>query len=300
MKRQAQNPIKLFLDFLHKNHGYSKNTIRAYENDLLLFSDYLKRSMIEDPLDEKVSPIILRRFIALESARGIDAKTLARRTAALRSFYRWAKRQGFISVNPASSLYSPKIPIRIPSFLTEREVEMLLDEFEPESIQEQRDLILFKTIYGLGLRISEALSIRLSSLNLESRTIRILGKGNKERILPIPAKLSRDLDIYIRETRPLLSAAPSEYLFISKNGKRLSDTSARKRLRLLLLKAGITTETTPHTLRHSIATHLLARGVDIRIVQEVLGHASLNTTQIYTHTDRSWLQNIYRKTHPKA
>lgn len=300
MKRQTEDFIKLFLDFLHKNYGYSKNTIRAYESDLTLFTNYLKHHNIDNPLDKAVSPLILRRFVALESAKGVDAKTLARRTAALRSFYRWAKRQGFIDVNPASSLYSPKMPIRIPSFLTEREVQVLLDEFKPQSPKEERDLILFKTIYGLGLRISEALNIKMSSLDLESNTIRIVGKGNKERILPIPKKLSEELKVYISDIWPTLSNSPSEYLFISSSGKKLSDTSARKRLRLLLLKAGITTKTTPHTLRHSIATHLLARGVDIRIVQEILGHATLNTTQIYTHTDKSWLQNIYRKTHPKA
>lgn len=300
MKRQTFDFLEVFLHFLEKNRGYSSNTVRSYRNDLTSFMQYLEKLDISSPFDRKVTTTILRRFIALQSALGLDAKSLARKTAALRSFYRWAKRNGYIDQNPAAALATPKLPVRIPSFLTEREVEEFFDSFKPETPLEYRDLILFKTIYGLGLRISEALGLKMSSINFHSGTVRILGKGKKERVLPLPEKLADDLNIYIKEIRPLISSSLSDFVFISKTGKSLSDTAARKSLRRLLLKAGIAAKTTPHTFRHSLATHLLSRGVDIRIVQEVLGHSSLNTTQIYTHTDTSWLQGVYQKTHPRA
>lgn len=161
--------------------------------------------------------------------------------------------------------------------------------------------MLFKLIYGCGLRISEALNLKIKDYDLSSGSVKISGKGEKTRIIPLPLKLKQELDSYLTNTRPELLENPSnEYVFPGRGMGHISDTLARRNLRKILLRSGLPAKISPHSLRHSLATHLLSRGVDIRIVQEVLGHRSLNTTQIYTHTDRTWLQKIYIKTHPRS
>lgn len=289
-----------FASFLVKNKGYSEKTARSYVCDLRIFLDYLSRLQIESPFSDQVTPLLLRRFVAFQSTLKLHPRTLARRIAALKSFYRWAKKNGLINTNPAQSLSSPKLPSSLPSFLSEPEVERLFETFKPDTPKEYRNYLLFKLVYGLGLRISEALELKTDSYNPRLGTITVTGKGNKQRIVPLPGRLKEELDFYLRELREQVSSARSSYLFPGASEKPLSDTAARKILRKMMLKAGLAARISPHSLRHSLATHLLARGVDIRIVQEILGHASLNTTQIYTHTDRSWLQRVYLKTHPRS
>ena len=299
-RMEIKELLDSFACFLVTNKGYSKKTVRAYTGDLKIFFEYLNRLQIKSPFSNEVTPLLLRRFIAYQSTLKLHPRTIARRIAALKSFYRWAKKNGLINTNPAQSLSSPKLPSSLPSFLSEPEVERLFESFKPSTPGEYRNYLLFKLVYGLGLRISEALELKTDSYNPRSGTVIVSGKGNKQRIVPLPARLKEELDFYLRELRQQICSPGSSYLFPGAKEKPLSDTAARKILRKMMLKAGLAAKISPHSLRHSLATHLLARGVDIRIVQEILGHASLRTTQIYTHTDRSWLQKVYLKTHPRS
>lgn len=299
MKRQKTDILHAFSEYLLKIKGYSYQTAKSYISDLKILRSFLKKQEI-DLVDKKLSSTHLRRFIALQSTLNLSPKTVARRIAAIKSFYRWAKKSGMICNNPAQALSSPKIPFNLPVFLSESEAAMLFDSFKPKTLKEHRNLILFKVVYGCGLRISEALNLKLSDYDTFSSQLRIKGKGKKERIIPLPYKLKVELDNYLRSTRPeLLEDRTNEYIFPGKRSNHLSDTAARKSLRNMVLSAGLSAKISPHALRHSLATHLLSRGVDVRIVQEILGHSSLNTTQVYTHTDKSWLQKIYIKTHPR-
>lgn len=301
MKRQTDPILSEFSAFLLNIKGYSMRTVEAYLTDLTIFLEFLKRQGIDSPFSNKVTLNHLRRFLSQQSALKFSPKTLARRIASLKAFYRWAKKKGYISFNLASSLKAPKIPTNLPSFLTEAETEILFENFKPESPKDYRDLMLFKLMYGCGLRISEAINLKVSDYSEVDGQIRVLGKGSKERIIPLPYKLKHELDFYLKNVLPeLAKRTPTVFMFPGKEGKPISDTLARKNLRKVLLKVGLANKISPHGLRHSLATHLLARGVDIRIVQEILGHSSLNTTQIYTHTNKTWLQSVYLKTHPRS
>jgi site-specific recombinase XerD len=297
---EKQSILDDFYSFLLRNRGYSRNTARSYISDLKIFLEFLEKLHLDSPFCQEVTPKVLRRFLALQSTLKLHPRTLARRIAALKSFYRWAKKVGLTKTNPAQGLLTPKLPSSIPSFLTEAEVEKLFESIEADTPIKYRNRLLFKLIYGLGLRISEALALQKLDYDYHKGTLTVTGKGNKQRVIPLPVRLKEELDFYLREIKGKLSDIQTDYFFPGKMGKPLSDTAARKILRKLLLEAGLATSLSPHALRHSLATHLLARGVDIRIVQEILGHASLNTTQIYTHTDRSWLQKVYLKTHPRS
>ncbi|MCX7832396.1 MAG: tyrosine recombinase XerC [Actinobacteria bacterium] len=300
MKHQKTDILHAFSEYLLKIKGYSYQTVKSYISDLKILQSFLERQGIDLIGDEKLSSTHLRRFIALQSTLNLSPKTVARRIAAIKSFYRWAKKSGMISNNPAQALSTPKIPSNLPVFLSESEAETLFDSFNPKTLKEHRNLILFKVVYGCGLRISEALNLKISDYDSYSSQFKIKGKGKKERIIPLPYKLKVELENYLRSIRPeLLEDSANEYIFPGKKENHLSDTAARKSLRNMVLSVGLSAKISPHALRHSLATHLLARGVDVRIVQEILGHSSLNTTQVYTHTDKSWLQRIYMKTHPR-
>lgn len=301
MKRQTTEEIEKFGEYLVKVKGYSLKTARSYTSDLKKFADYLEKLGIDSLTSPQVTPNHLRRFLSVQSALKLSSRTLARRIASLKAFYRWAKKRGAVSKNPASFLSNPKLPSRLPAFLTESETEILFENFRPETPKDLRNLMLFKLIYGCGLRISEALNLKIKDYDPSSGSVKISGKGEKTRIIPLPLKLKQELDSYLTNTRPELLENPSnEYVFPGRRMGHISDTLARRNLRKILLRSGLPAKISPHSLRHSLATHLLSRGVDIRIVQEVLGHRSLNTTQIYTHTDRTWLQKIYIKTHPRS
>lgn len=301
MKRQATGHIEKFGEYLVKVKGYSVRTAKSYLSDLRKFAEYLERQGIDSLTSPQVTANHLRRFLSMQSSLKLSSRTLARRIASLKAFYRWAKRRGFVSENLATFLSNPKLPSRLPAFLSELETTTLFENFKPETSRDLRDIMLFKLIYGCGLRISEALSLKVSDYDSSSGNLRISGKGGKTRIVPLPMKLKQELDLYLKDIRPEILKNPrNEYIFPGRGSSHLSDTFARKSLRKILLKSGVPARISPHSLRHSLATHLLSRGVDIRIVQEILGHSSLNATQIYTHTDRSWLQKVYMKTHPRS
>lgn len=294
MKRKY---LDSFLKYLQHAKGYSSNTIRAYGQDLSHFYDYLERGSFDIKI---IDSKIIRRYITSLFTLGYSSSTVARKLASIKSFFNWLKKEGKRQDNPASIITAPKQSKKLPNYWPENLVYDLLDRVEPSNPIEIRDFALFDLIYSCGLRISEALNLRLVNIDFYQKTLRILGKGNKQRVIPIPKKAFISLQEYLGKVRPKFINEQNNFVFLSKYGSPLSDTAARKRLRKLLLKSGLAGTGTPHTLRHSLATHLLERGVDIRIVQEILGHSSLSTTQIYTHVDRKKLIEKYSKSHPRS
>lgn len=294
VKRQT---LDEFLEYLEHNRGYSQHTLRAYASDIAHFTDYLERAGLSV---ENVDARFIRRYLAYLSTTGHASATLSRKLAALKSYFRWLKKTGLRTDNPAAVISTPGKSLKLPDYWSETAIASLLDRFEPETVQDYRDILLFELLYTCGLRISEALSLTTSDIDTASLTIRVYGKGGKERQLLLTRSLAQRMLHYLEQVRPRLNLSGGNYIFVSRGNPRMSDTTARKRLRRLLLKAGIAQKGTPHTFRHSLATHLLQRGVDIRIVQEILGHSSLNATQIYTHVDKKRLAEKYSQTHPRA
>jgi tyrosine recombinase XerC len=291
--------VEEFLSYLGTTRNFSYHTIRSYRADLEHFVSYVgraKRSVLE------VDHRFLRRYVAFLATLGYSRRTISRRVACLKSFYRFLKKAGHIASNPADSLSGPKLARELPRHVSENAVDALLAAIGDGDPLAIRDRALIDLLYSCGLRISEALDLDLQDVDLRAATIRVTGKGRKERVIPLPEATAENLRDYLGRSRPLLTApAPEERaFFVSVRGRRLTDTAVRKRLRSYLKDPHVSLSATPHTFRHSIATHLLERGVDVRIVQETLGHASLATTQVYTHLSRKGLQSVYRKGHPRA
>lgn len=278
-----------FLDHLKHSRNASPHTLRAYRKDLEEFLAFAKR------VDVTVSD--LRRFLALLHGRGLSRASIARHLASVRTYYRYLVRQGELETNPAALIRTPKRELKLPNFLEEDEVARLID-----AASTPRDRALMELMYGSGLRVSEATGLNLGDLNLGGGFVRVRGKGNKERLSPTGSHAERAVRAYFEERASILSksGARTEALFLNKRGGRLDVRSVRR----LLLKAGqvagLSRRVKPHTLRHSFATHMLNRGADLRFVQELLGHAHLTTTQIYTHVTTGRLRQVYDKAHPRA
>lgn len=245
------------------------------------------------------SAVIIQRKPA---ARPLARSTVARKLSVVRSFLRFCERSGFVRVDPAAGVPSPKVPRRLPQVLTPEQTAGLLDSMGGRRPLELRDRALFELIYSSGLRCQEALDLRLRDVGLGSREVRVKGKGRKVRVIPVGEAALAALERYLGEGRPRLSkgAGPDDHFFLSRNGRPLSPSDVQRRLTRHLARAGVPAGTSPHTLRHSFATHLLEGGADLRTIQEMLGHSSLSTTQVYTHVSAAHLRKTYRKAHPRA
>jgi integrase/recombinase XerD len=301
-----QHLTELTLDFLgtlELERGLSRNTLEAYRSDLQQFGAYLAR-LGRDPLE--VGTVELAGFVS-ELAAGRDGKppvasaTLQRKIACLRSFYRHLRREQIITHDPTAELRPPRSPGRLPKVLSRDEVGRLLGQPTGSSPAALRDRALLETMYACGLRASEAISLRLSELDLEAGMLRARGKGSKERLVPIGRKAIEALRAYLDQGRPRLVGLREEPLvFVNLRGGGLSRQGLYKIVQGHALSAGLEHRMSPHTLRHSFATHLLAGGCDLRSLQEMLGHADLGTTQIYTHLSVDRLRDVYFDAHPRA
>lgn len=291
--------VEEFITYLEKVKGYSNHTIRAYRNDLEHFIEYLARAAV-DPLE--VTHKILRRYTAFLSTKKLSRKSIGRKISTIKSFYRWLSRTKRINGNPAISLVIPKIPKNIPKYWNEPIVSMLLASIKDDDPISLRDRALFDLIYSCGLRISEVKHLDLRDIDLKEGMVRVYGKGGKERYVPMPAAAVANLENYLAIGRPLLVKGNNseKAVFVNRYGKRLSDTAIRKRFQKYLRMPDVSASGTVHTLRHSLATHLLDRGVDLRVVQEILGHTSLAATQVYTHLNKKSLLKKYRGAHPRS
>lgn len=288
--------IEGFLSFLTSVKGESDNTRISYENDIRQFSSYLDRLDL-DFLD--VSGNDAREYVRFLITR-YKERSMLRKLSSLRMFYDYLMRKEEIDFNPFNDISLKRNEKRLPSVLTEHEVAMLLSLKGDGSFLSLRDHVLFLFIYSTGARISEALSVNVSDIEWSERRIKILGKGGKERFLFLNRKVVEELRNYIGERELYLGGAREDALFIGKNGERLSFSTAHLIFDNARKALSLDKNLTPHTLRHSFATHMLDHGADIRFIQELLGHESISTTQIYTHVSSKKLKKVYDETHPHA
>ncbi len=292
--------ISAFLDYLVLEKNLSENTLASYHRDLQDFSEFLERTGIEGP--EKVEPETVLLFLEDLKRKGLSARSLARKLSALRTFFRFLELEGRLEKNPLALIESPKLPQNLPKVLTVEEVERLLAAPDTSTPQGLRDKAMLETLYATGLRVSELVALTFAQLNLSAGFVRIFGKGSKERLVPLGDYARDYLERYLREARPrLLGERPdTPYVFLNRHGKPLTRQRFWQIIKEYARKVGIETEISPHVLRHSFATHLLERGADLRAVQMMLGHASLSTTQIYTHLDLKNLRRIHEEHHPRG
>ena len=293
----VNSAIAQFLSNLTVERRLSRNTVNAYRRDLTLFQAELtaeKRSDIED-----ITKLDVRRFLAAQYRDGLKATTISRRMSALKAFFKFLVRQGTVPSNPCETLKSPKTPRRSPRFLSPDDTERLLQVAEGDSPVAIRDRTLLELAYGGGLRVSELCGIDIGDLDLDSGTVRVRGKGNKERIVPIGRMAILSVRTWLNLRHQIGEGGHPSALFRNKFGGRLSVRTVQRlvaRGRTLCLQGGAT----PHWLRHACATHMLSSGADLRSIQELLGHASLSTTQKYTHVDVAQLMSVYDRAHPRA
>lgn len=281
-----------------KERQASVHTLRGYEDDLNQFATYLTEAVGNDADPTAVDARRLRSYAAWLGTRGYAASTVARRLASLRSFFRYHRRQGGVEVDPAGGLRNPKQPKRLPKLLGVEEVARLLDAIPTGKPLGVRDRAMFEVLYGGGLRVGELVGLDLDDLDLEQGLVRVRGKGRRERLAPIGGVASAWVGRWLGSRRP--AQADEKAVFVNHRGTRLSTRSVGRFLEEYLLGLGLDPASSPHTLRHSFATHLLDRGADLRSVQELLGHRSLTTTQIYTHVTGERLIDAYQDAHPRA
>jgi integrase/recombinase XerD len=291
--------ISHFIDYLSVERGFSQNTLLAYKRDLEEFLRFLLRNGIDSW--EKPDENLLTKFRLFLKNRGLSTSTVSRKIYAIKTFYRFLLQEGKIKYDPASEFSAPKTLKKLPSVLTVKEVEKLLNIPFENKEKDIRDSAILEVLYATGIRVSELISLSIDDINLEVGYLKVFGKGNKERIVPLGKKAIQALKNYLENSRQiLLKGKNSNFLFVNNRGNKFTRQGIFFLLKFYSKKAGINKKITPHTLRHSFATHLLERGADLRSVQEMLGHSNISTTQIYTHITRERLKEIYKKAHPRA
>lgn len=291
--------IKSFLEYLLVEKGLSANTLEAYRRDISRLNKYLTAKKIEQMAD--VTKDTLAAYLYYLKKEGQSPSTVAREIASIRSFFRYLCLDGVLEKDPSITLENPRLPKKLPQVLTEEDTNTLLAKPIKMDHLQLRNLAILELLYATGMRVSELVNLNLAQLDLDLAFVRCIGKGNKERVIPIGAIAIKALEVYLRESRPLLLKNVSERaLFLNNHGRRLTRQSYWKIIKEQARDTGINSGITPHTLRHSFATHLLANGADLRSVQELLGHSDISTTQIYTHLTQGRLKEVYQHTHPRA
>lgn len=304
-----KNLIDSFLQSLEAEKGYAKNTCRGYRNDLEEFLSYLNEGRISENWHSRPGEVIAIREVDNICIRGYlgylhkrnKKSTISRKLSAVRSFFKFLVKRGVISTNPADSILTPKQDKAIPSYLPVDEMFRLLDSIRSDSILDVRNRAIFELLYTSGIRVSELVGMNLSDVNLNNAVIRVLGKGGKERIVPIGQKALNAVQIYLKRLKNEWGINPEHDgpLLLNKNKGRLSARSVARILDKLVRTCGLLTSASPHTMRHTFATHMLDAGADLRVVQELLGHKSLSTTQKYTHVSIDRLMETYDRAHPR-
>ena len=284
--------IKDFLIHL-KGRDYSTHTIKSYKIDLEEFKNFLNAQGIENISD--VKRIHIRAFMGELLTSDFDNRSVARKLSAIKSFFRYLRRRNILNKDPAVSVKSPKIGRKIPSFLSEEEVRNMFDRFQIKNKLDIRNIAILELLYGTGIRASELTGLDLSDINFNTSTVKVFGKRKKERILPLTNIVIKRLKEYLN-----IRGMQNGPLFLSKTGRRLTARDLQRIIHRIIAGVADLHRMSPHTLRHSFASHLLSRGADLRAVQELLGHESLSTTQIYTHLTIEKLKEEYKIAHPRA
>ena len=294
--------ITQFLRFLSVERNAADLTIKSYREDLASLAGYLTEASGRTPSPAEITPLDLRGYVSALHEAGYAKTSVARRLASLRTFYKFAQREGLADSNPAKPLRNPRRDRKLPHFLSTDEVGKLLVAPPATTPMGLRDRAILETMYSAGLRVSEAVGMNDGDIDLAEGLVRIRGKGRRERLAPLGSFALKSLTRWqrVRRLSSKEPAGPLAPVFTNKFGRRLTTRSVHRMLLKYLKLTGLDLRTTPHTLRHSFATHLLDRGADIRSVQELLGHKSLVTTQIYTHVSTAGLRAVYEKAHPRA
>ncbi|MFC1675325.1 site-specific tyrosine recombinase XerD [Candidatus Omnitrophota bacterium] len=293
-----QELIEAFLNYLTVERGLARNTINSYREDLNSYTGFLKRRHIETLSKTDKKDII--NYMMFQKDKGLSANSVARRLAAIRMFYRFLVRERLLKNDPTSLIDSPKLWKRIPQTLSVNEVDKLLSQPDIRRTQGIRDRAILETLYATGMRVSEAVNLKQSNVNLDIGFLRCIGKGDKERVIPLGRKAINSIRRYKdKERSKLLKKKQSDFLFLSRLGRKTSRQSIWKMIKKYTKDARIKKPIRPHILRHSFASHLLERGADLRSLQEMLGHSNISTTQIYTHVNKERLKEIHRMYHPR-
>lgn len=296
-----KDQLKDFIHFLVVEKGLAKNTVVSYERDLTSYLTYIEQVEQISSLND-INRVHIMHFLHFLKTQGKSAKTLARHVASIRSFHQFLLREKVTGQDPTVHIETPHAERNLPKVLSIQEVEALLAAPNGNKPLDIRDRAMLELLYATGIRVSELISLNLDDLHLTMGFIKCIGKGSKERIIPIGTTATNVIQLYIQESRPKLVSKKqmSDALFLNHHGNRLSRQGFWKILKGLAKKANIEKDITPHTLRHSFATHLIENGADLRAVQEMLGHADISTTQIYTHVSKTRLKDVYAKFHPRA
>jgi len=299
--------IERFLTYLEKERNFSVHTLDAYRTDLAQFVEFLRRDRERAlPRPRDIDRVSLRHFLAVLAHRGLGRKSIARKLAAIRSLCRYLCRIRVLEVDPTLRVSSPKPEQKLPSFLNEEETAKAMRSVFGEDPLGLRNRALLEVLYGSGIRLSELVGLNVSSLDLHEGIARVFGKGGKDRIVPIGSKAVEAICAYLPKRQELLtgrqniSDRPADALFLNRRGGRLTGRSIQRIVTRCLSRVSEAQSLSPHTLRHSFATHMLDRGADLRAVKELLGHASLATTQLYTHVSVDRLKQVYAQAHPRA
>jgi len=290
--------LEKFLDYLTVERGLSKNTITSYRTDLLFFLQYFEKKNIGNI--EKIKRQDIMNYLLSLKDKGLSGNSISRALVAIKMFYKFLVQEHFVKEDAAGILDSPRLIRPLPNVMNTEEVDKILEVIDTRDWMGMRDKAALELMYATGMRVSELVELEVGGLNLDVGFIKCKGKGDKERIVPIGKKAKEAVERYMQKVRPkLLKNKEDRHLFLSRLGKKVSRQSFWKMIKRLTKAARIKKEVTPHTLRHSFATHLLERGADLRVVQEMLGHSDISTTQIYTHINKERLKSIHKQFHPR-
>jgi len=291
--------VDQYMNYLVFEKGLSKKTIESYSSDLSKYLDFLKQKGIKD-ITQADTPLILKHLIALRKS-GLGPKSCARHLITLRGFYRFLVQEKILEFDPAKLIDLPKSGLKLPDVLSVSEINLLLNVPDTDKPLGKRNAAMLELLYAAGLRVSELVNLKFLDVNLEACFVRVFGKGSKERIVPFGLYAKNKIDDYINNSRPLLlKDRISQYLFVARAGKPMTRQGFWKLLKQYVKLSGIKKKVTPHSFRHSFASHLLEGGADLRTVQVMLGHVDISSTQIYTHVARDHLRKIHEKYHPRG
>jgi integrase/recombinase XerD len=298
MKESLSQSVDSFLNMLTAEKGLARNTLEAYSRDLNRLADFLKARGVRGW--GGCDGIHLRAYVSWLRQRKLSVRSIARNVVSIRQLYRFLEKEGVVRGHSVLTFFQGRPSLKLPHSLSRQDVERLLRQPDPSELLGVRDQAMLELLYASGLRVSELVSLQVHQLHLEEDYLTVRGKGAKVRLIPFGRWAREKLVRYLKEMRPrLLKGRTSSFLFLTRSGKALTRQAFWKLIRRYALAAGIEKRVTPHTLRHSFATHLLEGGADLRSVQSMLGHSDISTTQIYTHVNRAYLKDVHRRYHPR-
>lgn len=297
--KKLEEILECFLDYLTIERGLAQNTIISYRYDLIKYINFLKKNNISS-FNQTKKDLVNNYFVYLRK-KNLEINSISRNLVAVKMLYRFLLIEGFIKEDITGLIEFPRMSKKLPHVLSLREINLLLDKANFKSNLGLRDQAILELLYATGLRVSELIYLKIDDINMENRMLKCLGKGSKERIIPFGSKAYQSLRLYLDKVRQKLVKNPNEdILFLNSRGERLSRQGIFYLVKKYVRKAGIEKKITPHTLRHTLATHLLENGADLRSVQEMLGHSDISTTQIYTHVSRKWVSEEYYRAFPRV